>query len=306
MTNILLVDDVDDNLIALEISIEEYMENNNIESYEIILAKSAVTALQIVDEKEIDIIFLDIMMPVMSGFEFLKILRKSKLAKRQPIVVMTTALGDEETKQKEKEHGANAYMVKPINAKVVSIMLDKFLNIEKFDIDDEFEFDLDEECKNFQVSEVEFIIRKSYDKLSASEFMDEYTYNIDNIEADLEDLNIMIFDIFETSDDTIDLNFQLENIINICHVYQEFLLKFMQLRDLYIIISSLTDILEGLPTNLTDQQEKNVSRFIKSIMFDLIEFKEQVFVEKTAQNIYYMNASIASSCIQIKYILSNK
>ena len=151
MVNILIIDDVDDNLVVLEMLIEEYMDEKRLEDYNILTTSDASKGLQIIEEKNIDIIFLDIMMPEMDGFEFLKILRNKPLQK-QPIVVMTTALGDDQTKQKEQAYGANAYMVKPVSLRVVTIMLDKFLEVlginntnnSDFNTDDEFDFDFDD------------------------------------------------------------------------------------------------------------------------------------------------------------------
>ena len=312
MANILIIDDVEDNLIVLDILIEEYMEDKEIENYTITSTTNASKGLQIVDEKNIDIIFLDIMMPKMDGFEFLKILRNTNLQK-QPIVVMATALGDRKTKQKEQEYGANAYMVKPVSLKVVTIMLDKFLEVlnnnnTEFDFDDfdfdDFDFDNLEEEKENEDNELEKIVKKSYISISASNFMEEYEYIAESIESHLEDLELLIFDVFESADDDLNLTYQIQSVIKIFEAYQEFLSKFTELIDLFVTIDILSNILQNLNiSKLSDKQKKNISKFIKSIIFDLNDFKEQVFITKEAENIYYLNASIASSCIQIEYML---
>jgi len=312
MANILIIDDVEDNLIVLDILIEEYMEDKEIENYTITSTTNASKGLQIVDEKNIDIIFLDIMMPKMDGFEFLKILRNTNLQK-QPIVVMATALGDRKTKQKEQEYGANAYMVKPVSLKVVTIMLDKFLEVlnnnnTEFDFDDfdfdDFDFDNLEEEKENEDNELEKIVKKSYISISASNFMEEYEYIAESIESHLEDLELLIFDVFESADDDLNLTYQIQSVIKIFEAYQEFLSKFTELIDLFVTIDILSNILQNLNiSKLSDKQKENISKFIKSIIFDLNDFKEQVFITKEAENIYYLNASIASSCIQIEYML---
>ena len=75
--------------------------------------------------------------------------------------------------------------------------------------------------------------------------------------------------------------------------------------DLYIAIEFLTKKLQALDlSTLSDKQKQNIGKFIKSIIFDLIEFKDQVFIKQEANNIFYINASIASSCIQIGYIFN--
>lgn len=320
MINILLIDDVEDNNLALSLLIEEYMEDHDIEESDcnIEVFTDPVLAFEQLKTEKFDILFLDIMMPKMDGLELLQKLRNDTTI-HQPIVVISTALGDKKTIDKEREYKANAYMVKPISAKVVTIMLDKYLKVieeNSFDVEDEFEFDfddfndfddennLDESHEN---SPLEQIARKSYEHLSASEFMEEYNYNIENINENLEDIDTTTFEIFESADDEVDLDIQLENVLKIFDLYQNFLERFTQLADLYFVINTLNSTLNRLDLHsLDEKQKKNIGKFIKSIVFDLVSFKEQVFEKQETSNIYYMNASIASSCIQIEYLLDSK
>lgn len=58
-----------------------------------------------------DMILLDLMMPVMSGFEFVQQYRKSHLAYSVPIVVMSA---DNQTERKTREMGVDHYIKKPL------------------------------------------------------------------------------------------------------------------------------------------------------------------------------------------------
>lgn len=59
-----------------------------------------------------DIIFLDLNMPVMSGFEFLTEIKKQDILKNIPVIIFSTSQFDE-IKLKAKNHGANEYISKP-------------------------------------------------------------------------------------------------------------------------------------------------------------------------------------------------
>jgi DNA-binding LytR/AlgR family response regulator len=77
---------VDDEPLAQRV-IEKYSED--IPGIEIISkCKDAIEAMQVINEKEVDLIFLDINMPKISGINFLKTLKKP------PLVVITTAYSE--------------------------------------------------------------------------------------------------------------------------------------------------------------------------------------------------------------------
>lgn len=61
---------------------------------------------------EIDLILTDILMPEMSGLDFIKLLREAKLS--TPIIAIT-ALGEFTDLERGYELGVDDYMVKPIN-----------------------------------------------------------------------------------------------------------------------------------------------------------------------------------------------
>lgn len=80
--------------------------------YEPVLASNGIEALEIMDHRHIDLIILDIMMPVMDGYEFTKTLRESGC--NIPIL-MVTAKEAPADKKKGFIIGTDDYMVKPVD-----------------------------------------------------------------------------------------------------------------------------------------------------------------------------------------------
>ncbi len=321
MIKILLVDDVEDNLVALDLLLEEYMEDNKIENYQILSEIDSIKGLEVAKSENIDIIFLDIMMPKLDGFEFLKNIREDKNITKQPIVVMTTALGDKKTKDKEQSLGANAFMVKPISFKIVSIMLERYLTLVKDDdicdedyFDDFGDFDDFDSLDDFEESiaaelsptsiMLNGILNRTYEHVSAKEFLDEYENQKDVIYAAIEDIDDMVFKILDTDDNLLEEN-QIEIFITIFGEFKKLLSTFSELLDLYVVIETIEkQIKDSDISNLDEKQLEKIYIFTKAIIDDLIEFKEQVFVSSETKNIFYLNASIASSSMQIDTILN--
>lgn len=74
------------------------------------LAKDGETAVQLAKRNEYDCIILDIMLPKMSGWDVLKILRQSKI---QSPIIMLSALSEVNDKVKALDIGADDYLAKP-------------------------------------------------------------------------------------------------------------------------------------------------------------------------------------------------
>ena len=108
--NILIVDDIEANLISLEYLLNEYFTNITIYK-----AYNGEEALKITFSTKIDLIILDIQMPVMDGFETASFLKKNKKTKDIPIIFLTAAFKEEEFAKKGFEVGAVDYLTKPIN-----------------------------------------------------------------------------------------------------------------------------------------------------------------------------------------------
>ena len=82
--------------------------------------------LKIAEEKKPDLILLDIMMPVMDGYEVLARLRSNE-ATRDIKVVMVSALGGKLDIKNAMEIGADAYLTKPLVVQKLYDVLDELI-----------------------------------------------------------------------------------------------------------------------------------------------------------------------------------
>lgn len=87
-------------------------------NYTIMEARNGKEALDIMNRDEVDVILLDIIMPVMDGLEFLTTIRKDKRFHSIPVVVNTEA-GDEQSEILALEQGADEFTCKPYNVKIL-------------------------------------------------------------------------------------------------------------------------------------------------------------------------------------------
>lgn len=81
--------------------------------YEVLQAKNGKEALEWLEKKSdlVDLILLDIVMPVMDGFETLEKIKKDEKFKNIPIIVSTN-LDNADDKREAFSLGANEYFVK--------------------------------------------------------------------------------------------------------------------------------------------------------------------------------------------------
>ena len=82
--------------------------------YEVLQARSGQEALELVQEKSPDLIFLDIMMPEVDGYEVCRRVKASDES-AQTYVIMLTAKGQESDREKGLGVGADEYLTKPFS-----------------------------------------------------------------------------------------------------------------------------------------------------------------------------------------------
>lgn len=104
MSKILLVED--------DINLREiYAARLQVEGYEVISAGDGEEALAVAVRERPDLIISDVMMPKISGFDMLDILRSTPETKNVKVIVMT-ALSQEEDRKRGEQLGADKYVVK--------------------------------------------------------------------------------------------------------------------------------------------------------------------------------------------------
>lgn len=80
--------------------------------YEVVATESGEEALMIVEERHIDLMLLDWMLPYMSGIEVCRQIRRRPESKNLP-VIMLTARGEQTDRVRGLETGADDYVTKP-------------------------------------------------------------------------------------------------------------------------------------------------------------------------------------------------
>lgn len=101
---------VDDDMINLKLLKSMLLKTGFVK--EVIEAKNGSDAIgELKKRNDIDLILLDIIMPIMGGIEMLKVVRADDSLQQLPIIVLTT---DETKKSEALETGANGFLMKPI------------------------------------------------------------------------------------------------------------------------------------------------------------------------------------------------
>jgi len=104
--NILIVDDEKDLLELAKRKLER-------SGYKVLTAENGEQGLEIVNNKNLDLIVTDIVMPIMDGYTFFKEVKKSKGAKNIPVIVLTARSSMEDS---FRALGADEFLAKPFNA----------------------------------------------------------------------------------------------------------------------------------------------------------------------------------------------
>jgi DNA-binding response OmpR family regulator len=94
--------------------------------FEVVTAEDGEEALEAARTAHPDLIFLDIMMPKMSGYEVCRRLKEDP-ATRGAYIVMLTARGQEEDEKKALEMGADEFMTKPFSPRKMRAKLQDVL-----------------------------------------------------------------------------------------------------------------------------------------------------------------------------------
>ena len=111
---LLIVDDEAHIRMLLEQTLEE-LEDDNVEFFS---AQNGEEALQIIQEENPQLVFLDVMMPKMNGMEVCRRVKKD-LQLDKVFIVLLTAKGQELDRQKGQEVGADLYMTKPFDPEMI-------------------------------------------------------------------------------------------------------------------------------------------------------------------------------------------
>ena len=117
MKAILIVDDISINRKLIKAVISKNMTELNF--YE---ASDGVQALEIIYHNQVDLIFLDLLMPKLDGFGFLKEIKSSDRYSNIPVIV-SSAIDEIEYVKKALELGADDYFTKPFTSEQIEFIL---------------------------------------------------------------------------------------------------------------------------------------------------------------------------------------
>ena len=119
--SILIVDDNRVNLIMEAEILHKFGYLADVES-------DAEQVLKRMGEKKYDLVFLDISMPKISGYELSRQIRKEEKWKDTVIIALTANIG-EEVKEKVKEAQMNAYLPKPVPMEKLKELLEEYTDV---------------------------------------------------------------------------------------------------------------------------------------------------------------------------------
>lgn len=122
---ILIVDDE----AYIRMLIEQTLEELEDEGVEFLTAENGEIALEIIQEENPQLVFLDVMMPKMNGMEVCRRVKK-ELGMDKVFIVLLTAKGQEADRQKGLDVGADVYMTKPFDPEVLLTRAKEVLGIE--------------------------------------------------------------------------------------------------------------------------------------------------------------------------------
>lgn len=110
MPKVLIVDDEPHIRLLLEEALEEFED----EGVELFFAEDGAEALEIIVEQRPELVFLDVMLPKVNGYEVCSRV-KTGFGMADVYIIMLTAKGQEFDKKRGLEVGADIYMTKPFN-----------------------------------------------------------------------------------------------------------------------------------------------------------------------------------------------
>ena len=126
--NVLIVDDNKNNRMILSLLLEDYMDEHEGVSFSMDEAVDGLDAVRKCDEKNYDIVFMDIMMPNMDGIEATKLIRQKH---KKLMLIAVSAVDDNERQKEILSNGAEDYISKPVNSDIFNRRISNYVNLLK-------------------------------------------------------------------------------------------------------------------------------------------------------------------------------
>ncbi|MCV6606964.1 MAG: hypothetical protein OIF32_02035 [Campylobacterales bacterium] len=152
------------------------------------------------------------------------------------------------------------------------------------------------------------LLRKSTadEEISAEEYISEHWNEISDDVADMTEIEFEVEDALGLFDS----NPSLENLHKIGNILSRLSNKINNLYS-FAPMSYALSSLSAFLTNITEESYRKANirllyNLISALLKDLSQWRQNIFLTQSAQNIHYLDASFLSSCMQIEAILSDK
>ncbi len=113
---------IDDDPVILKMLSERLKANG----YDVHQASEAAVGLDMVFHADHDLIILDVMMPIINGYNFCRLVKTQEKLRSIPII-MVTGRSEETDKEIGEEVGADAYITKPFQMEDILTTIKNFL-----------------------------------------------------------------------------------------------------------------------------------------------------------------------------------
>lgn len=121
---VLIVDDESRIRLLIEMLLEDFEDDG----VELLLAANGQEGLDLVREYRPELVLLDVMMPVINGFEVCRTVKK-EWAMDDVTIVLLTAKGQRQDLQQGEAVGADSYMTKPFDPDELLALVSKVLDL---------------------------------------------------------------------------------------------------------------------------------------------------------------------------------
>ncbi len=123
MTKILIVDDESDVVALIQRALE-------MERFDTVVAYDGISALDLIETENPSLVLLDIMMPMMSGYEVCQQIKSNPHTQHIPVLLVTSA-HNEMTRKNAQASGAQGLLIKPFVAAELVAQVERHLDLNK-------------------------------------------------------------------------------------------------------------------------------------------------------------------------------
>lgn len=241
--------------------------------FETDIAQDGKKALQKISKEQYDIIFMDLQMPNMDGFEASKKIRE--FDKNIPIIALSAA-AMEEDKQMTQKAGMDEHLAKPIEKEKLNAIVLKYFKAKKTNISNKDEIakeikklninsiDFTSYIKNYMVEDLQALYLQ-YDMFKNK--FKEFSNKVDNMKPNSKEFKLYIHTLKGVSG-----NLKIDAIYKLCKDIEAGLDFDKKLQNLKVELENLLKQIEDKITPKIKQNKKELDK--NEVLEDVSKFKE--------------------------------